>query len=219
MEKKAIFHGNSPTAWACDPVRKPSKEQVFLLSPADLKGARALRLRGTESLSEFSVRLRTGGATIADLFCFASPLYFRGKLAYARTFGVPPLGLEQCYVITCSRGLLSPDTRIDLASLDELASGGAVDPDDDRYRIPLQRDALILQTKLGDAARVILLGSVRTRKYREPLLGVFGSRLLFPSDFAGLGNMSRGSLLMRCIREGRELDYVSLAGLPRGRER
>jgi hypothetical protein len=215
MQKKVTFHGNSPASWARDPIRKQLKEQVFLLSPAHLKGARAQRLRGTGSRSELSVRLRTSGATIADVFCFASPLYFRGKLAYARTFGAPPLGLEQCYVITSARGLLPPDTRIDLASLDDLASGGAVDPDDDRYRIPLERDAVVLQAKLGDAAPVILLGSIATPKYAGPLLGVFGARLLFPSDFAGRGNLSRGSLLMRCVREGRELDYVSVAGLPR----
>ena len=172
------------------------------------------RLRGPESPSGLSMRLRAGGATIADLFCFASPLYFRGKLAYARAFGSPPLGLEQCYVITSSRGLLSLDTRIDLALLDELASGGTVDPDDDRYRTPLQRDALVLQAKLGDMAPVILLGSVATRKYTEPLLGVFGARLVFPSDFLGRGNMSRGSLLMRSVREGRELAYIPVDRLP-----
>jgi hypothetical protein len=219
MEKTVTFRGNSPAAGAREPLPKQSKEQVFLLSPAHLKGKRAERLRQNESLSEISVRLRAGGATIADVFSFASPLYFRGKLAYARAFGGPPPGLELCYVITSSRGLLPPDTRIDLASLDELASGGAVDPDDDRYRIPLERDALSLKAKLGAAASVILLGSIATPKYAEPLLGVFGGRLLFPSDFAGRGNMSRGSLLMRCVREGRELDYVSVAGLPRAREK
>jgi hypothetical protein len=216
MEKRVTFRGNSPASWDRDPSRKQSKEQVFLLSPANLKGARAQRLRGTESLSDLSMRLSAGDATIADLFCFASPLYFRGKLSYARAFGRPPLALEPCYVITSSRGLLSPDTRIDLAFLDELASGGAVDPDDDRYRIPLQRDALVLQAKLGDAAPVILLGSVATRKYTEPLLGVFGARLMFPSDFLGLGNMSRGSLLVRCVREGQELAYVPVERLPVG---
>ena len=214
MEKSVTFHGNSPAAEARDRIAEQSKRRLFLLSPAHLKGARAQRLRGTESLSVLSTRLRAGTATIADLFCFASPLYFRGKLVYARAFGAPPLGLEQCYVITSSRGLLSPDTRIDVALLDELAWGGTVDPDDGRYRIPLQRDALILKSKLGDVAPVILLGSVATRKYTEPLLGVFGPRLAFPSDFAGRGNMSRGSLLMRCVREGRELAYVPVEQLP-----
>jgi hypothetical protein len=49
-------------------------------------------------------------------------------------------------------------------------------------------------------------------RFAEPQLAVFGAQLLFPSDFAGRRNLSRGSLLMRCIREGRELDYVSAAG-------
>jgi hypothetical protein len=219
MEKTVTFRGNSPAAWAREPFPKLSKEQVFLLSPAHLKGKRAERLRQNGSRSETSLRLRTGGATLADVFSFASPLYFRGKLSYARRFGMPPPGLESCYVITSCRGLLPADTRMDLASLDELAAGGEVDPDDDRYRIPLERDARSLQAKLGAAASVILLGSIATPKYATPLARVFGPRLLYPSDFSGRGNMSRGSLLLRCVREGRELGYVSVAGLPGAREK
>jgi hypothetical protein len=43
------------------------------------------------------------------------------------------------------------------------------------------------------------------------LLEFFGQRLLFPTDFAGRGDMSRGSLLLRAVREGRELAYEPVA--------
>ena len=58
----------------------------------------------------------------------------------------------------------------------------------------------------------VLLGSVATEKYVEPLLKVFGDRLLFPSDFVGRGDMSRGGLMLRCARSGAELPYVPLLG-------
>jgi hypothetical protein len=46
----------------------------------------------------------------------------------------------------------------------------------------------------------------------DVLLEVVGERLLFPTDFAGRGDMSRGALLLRSAREGRELDYEPVAG-------
>ena len=57
----------------------------------------------------------------------------------------------------------------------------------------------------------MLLGSIATPKYVEPLLGVFGERLLFPSEFAGRGDMSRGGLMLRCARENVPLTYVPVA--------
>jgi hypothetical protein len=161
---------------------------------------------------ELGMRLRAGRATLGEIFSFASSLYFRGKLVYARAFGASRPGIESCYVITSSRGLLSPDTLVDLAMLRDLTLIAEVDPEDDRYRIPLERDAAALNRQLGDADEVILLGSVATPKYTKPLLAVFGTRLLFPSVFAGRGNMSRGGLLLRSAREGQELSYVSVAG-------
>jgi hypothetical protein len=40
---------------------------------------------------------------------------------------------------------------------------------------------------------------------------VFGERLMFPPDFVGRGDMSRGALLLRAARDGVELPYVPLA--------
>jgi hypothetical protein len=214
LEKRITFHGNSPEAKAGDAAKQNQQiQRIFLLSPANLKGAKAQRLCAPESVSQLSTRLRSGSMTVAELFSFASSLYFRGKLSYAQTFSAPPEGLEGSYLITSCRGLLSPETPIDLASFKELASGAAIDPDDDRYRVPLQRDAAALRARLGDVAKVILLGSVATPKYIKPLLEVFGRRLLFPSAFAGRGNMSRGGLLLQCVRERKELSYVPVAGL------
>jgi hypothetical protein len=39
------------------------------------------------------------------------------------------------------------------------------------------------------------------------LARVFGDHLLFPSDFVGRGDMSRGALMLRAARAGRELAY------------
>ncbi len=61
-------------------------------------------------------------------------------------------------------------------------------------------------------ARFVLLGCVATGKYVNVLLDVLGPRLLFPQEFAGRGDMSRGGLMLRCVDEDRELIYVSVEG-------
>jgi hypothetical protein len=58
---------------------------------------------------------------------------------------------------------------------------------------------------------VILLGSVATDKYVDVLLEFFGEKLLFPTAFVGRGDMSRGSLLLRAVREELELEYEPVA--------
>ena len=59
---------------------------------------------------------------------------------------------------------------------------------------------------------VVLLGSIATGKYLDLLAGPFGERLRFPSEFVGRGDMSRGGLLLRCVRAGAELTYVPVLG-------
>src|SRR5262249_50945761 len=93
-----------------------------------------------------------------------------------------------------------------------------VDHQDERYRGPLQRDARKLLKALGDG-QVVLLGSIATPKYVQPLVEVFGSRLMFPADFVGRGDMSRGGLLLKCTREARELDYLPILGTVLSRAR
>jgi hypothetical protein len=68
---------------------------------------------------------------------------------------------------------------------------------------------------LGARAKVVLLGSIATGKYSDLLLDIFGDRLLFPTEFVGRGDMSRGGLLLRCVREERELAYQPVIGAVR----
>jgi hypothetical protein len=60
--------------------------------------------------------------------------------------------------------------------------------------------------------QVVLLGSIATGKYVDPLLEVFAERLVFPESFVGRGDMSRGGLLLRAARSGEELAYQPIAG-------
>jgi hypothetical protein len=145
------------------------------------------------------------------VYQFISSLYFRGKLAYARQFTNPPAGVAGVHIIT-GAGLMLPETAV---SLDELRriSATPIDADNPAYRLPLDRDLFQLRVVVGCEADVILLGSIATRKYVAPLLAVFGERLLFPKDFLGRGDMSRGSLLLRCCSTMSTLEYLPAAGL------
>ena len=53
----------------------------------------------------------------------------------------------------------------------------------------------------------------------DVLLDAFGERLVFPIAFVGRGDMSRGGLLLRHAREGRELEYVPVRGAVRHGQR
>ena len=188
--------------------------RVFLLSPASCTGLRAKLLLREEAGFELAARLREGAASLGEVFAFLSGLYFRGKLEYARRFA--PTGGEGpgALVITPSRGLVSADTPVALADLRAFAEVD-IHPKNPLYREPLERDARRLRRRAGDGAEVVLLGSVATGKYVDLLVDVFGTRLLFPPDFVGRGDMSRGGLLLRGAREGRELAYAPVAGAVR----
>ena len=84
----------------------------------------------------------------------------------------------------------------------------------DRFIGPLARDAYAL-AKRSRTAPVILLGSIATDKYLGTLAGAFGERLRFPQEFVGRGDMSRGGLLLRSVRENAELTYVPVSGATR----
>lgn len=185
-----------------------AKHNIFLLSPANCSGKRAGYLLNGKSASPLAERLRSrSGATIGEVFTFMSALYFRGKLAYASAFAKPPVGWDGVQVIVPGRGLRPASELIDLAGLQEIAAVD-VDLEDRRYTEPLRRDAGRLARQLGALDTAVLLGSIATPKYLEPLKGVLGARLHYPEAFVGLGDMSRGSLMLRCAAEGRELTYV-----------
>jgi hypothetical protein len=182
--------------------------QVFLLSPANCSGIRAGYLLNGKSATPVAARLRSSeGATIGEVFTFMSALYFRGKLAYASAFAQPPSGWDGVQVIVPGRGLRPAAERIDIRELRKVAKVD-VDLDDRRYTRPLLRDAGRLADEMNASERVVLLGSIATRKYLEPLQEVLGARLHYPEAFVGLGDMSRGSLMLKCAAERRELAYV-----------
>jgi len=191
-------------------------ERVFLLSPAHCGGKRAAMVLSERARFALATSLRAGaGAPLGEVFAFMSGLYFRGKLQYARTFARPPDGIDRALVITPSRGLRPADERIFVRCLREFAAV-PVDAGEERYRAPLLRDARMLAAHLAADGEAILLGSIATDKYTAVLSEVFGARLRFPAAFVGRGDMSRGGLLLRCVREGRELEYVPLGGSRRG---
>jgi len=160
-----------------------------------------------------AVRAPTG-APLGEVFSFLSGLYFRGKARYATTFARPPRGAAGALVITSCEGLVPLDARVDAARLRAFA-GVSIDASERRYLEPLLRAALELDARCGPRCRVVLLGSIATGKYVEPLSAVFGERLLFPSDFVGRGDMSRGGLLLRSADAGVELPYAPIVGAVR----
>ena len=85
--------------------------RVFLLSPANCGGERAQLLFSTRAAFPLARRLRDGdGVPLGEVMTFVSGLYFRGKLAYAETFGIP-------LVITPDAGLRPADAPVTLATL------------------------------------------------------------------------------------------------------
>ena len=183
--------------------------RLFLLSPASTAGKRARILCSPRASFELALRMQAPeGESIGTVFSFLSGLYFRGKLSYARAFAQPGSAIR---VITADRGLVSPDLRITLRDLRAMARG-AIDPERAAYRAPFERDARELASELDPLAEVVLLGSIATDKYVGVLRQVFGARLKFPESFVGRGDMSRGGLLLRAVREDRELLYRPLDG-------
>jgi hypothetical protein len=187
--------------------------RIFLLSPAHCGGKRAAILMSERAVFPLAQRLRSAGISLGEAFSFLSGLYFRGKLTYASRFARAPAGEAGVRVITTQRGLLGADSTVGIEDLREF---GTVDirADQPAYRGPLQRDA----SQLSPEVEVVLLGSIATGKYVDVLLEVVGERLLFPIDFVGRGDMSRGALLLQAARTGQELVYEPVAGaMRRGR--
>jgi hypothetical protein len=158
--------------------------------------------------SKFELATRVGGegAPLGEVFSFVSGLYFRGKLAYARAFAEEEF--ESVHVITAARGLMSPLARIvhdDLRAMADVK----IHHENLLYRSPLVRDAAKLAAELDEDDEVVLLGSIATPKYLEPLSEVLGARLRVPAEFIGRGDMSRGALMLRAVREMKQLEYVA----------
>ena len=211
-KSSAEAHGD--TGLAKSAMHPGKARRIFLLSPANAAGLRANLIARDGATFPLAQRLREAGAPLGEVFAFISGLYFRGKLAYAQAFAKPPKGLTGVYVITACGGLISAHTLLTAERLREI-SAASIDAANPRYREPLERDAKLLRRLIGKKCEVVLLGSIATPKYVEPLLGVFGERLLFPAEFVGRGDMSRGGLMLRCARAGEQLTYVPVANAVR----
>lgn len=187
------------------------QRRIFLLSPASCGGKRAALLFNERA--EFAVAQKVRkppGAALGEVFSFLSGLYFRGKLAYATTFQKAPRGIGGILIITPTDGLVAPDRLVRLADLERFATV-PIEADDPRYRIPLDRDARSLAADIGSECEVVLLGSVATGKYVDALLPVFGSRLVFPQEFVGHGDMARGGMLLQRAASGVEFSYIPVS--------
>lgn len=203
-------------------VTRARRARVFLLSPARLDGERARLLFRPEASFPLARALRSSeGAPLGDVFRFLSGLYFRGKLAYAETFARPPQRTSAtvgALVITTNRGLVPACTRVTLDDLVRFAETD-IHHAEGAFRTPLARDAEALARALGPHGKPVLLGSIATAKYVDVLVSVFDGRLLFPAEFVGRGDMSRGGLLLRCVDARTELTYVPVRGAVRHGQR
>src|ERR1700751_535851 len=133
-----------------------SVPRIFLLSPANASGIRAQLMLREGASFPLALKLRDGCLTLGEAFSFISGLYFRGKLAYARAFAQPPPNTPGALVITACGGLLSPEMLLTREALCEISST-PVALHEERYRIPLERDARLLAGQMGSRCKVILL--------------------------------------------------------------
>lgn len=198
--------------------------RVYLLSPASTSGVRAGQLTSPYARFEAAERYRSPeGVAIGEAFTFMSSLYFRGKITYARHFSASPPGValgtpdDGILVIAPGFGLVPPGWPVTPERMKKLKRT-PVDPDSRAYCRPLKEHAERLRGLIGDSAQVILLGSIATGKYVDVLRPVFGDRLVFPRAFVGAGDMKRGGLMLRAVRENEELEYATL-DIPRNLRR
>jgi hypothetical protein len=182
--------------------------RLFLLSPADCAGARARVLCRANADFPLARAVQRGEAPLGDVFSFLSGLYFRGKLTYASCFGTsPPL------IITSADGLRTPECPVASGDLARWAAT-PVALDSFAYRQALTRDAKRLAASRPAGATVVLLGSLATPRYLAILEPIFTTALRVPRELIGRGDMSRGAILLRAVRDQRELEYVPAAQLP-----
>jgi len=185
--------------------------RIFLLSPAKAGGRRYSILTSDHASFELALKFRAGSATLGEIYSFISGLYFRGKIAYAAAFGAAPGQSSSALVIVPGLGMLSPET---VFSPEQLRATAQIDVDEDN---PVHHDALLAAAAAVDRATghqcsFVLLGSVASPKYTSALLKVLDHRLLFPAEFVGRGDMSRGGMMLRCAASGQELAYIPVSG-------
>ena len=179
-----------------------------------MHGVRGTSLLDPNSKSKLKARFRSKqGLSVGEAYRFISSLYFRGKLTYGLHFG----GASNTRVLVPGFGLVGPDWTL-TPKRAERARSCPVDPDHAAYRRPLERDLRALLERESDRGaegegntcevEVVFLGSLATRKYLDVLVPLLGGRLLYPKVFVGCGDMRRGSLLLKAVDAGQELEYA-----------
>ena len=114
-------------------------------------------------------------------------------------------------IITSNSGLVSADTLVTPADLQAYCDV-PIDARENRYTQPLVRDAAALAASCANDCSVVLLGSVASGKYVDHLLPIFDTKLHFPKEFVGRGDLSRGGLLLRSVTANRLLTHIPVAG-------
>ena len=181
---------------------------VFLLSPAKLSGKRGQLLLNPAAKFALAAQLRSqAGAPLAQVFSFVSGLYFRGKVSYAERFGRAPEPAPSALIISAGGGLCRLDEPVTAERLRDWMNV-AVDARNPHFTAPLLRQAAALRDQHPETTRFVLLGSLASSKYTQPLSEALGAQLFYPAKLAGLGDMSRGALMLRAARHGLELDYL-----------
>ncbi len=185
--------------------------RIFLLSPAKAGGRRYAILTGDKANFDLALKFRAGSATLGEIYSFISGLYFRGKMAYVTAFGAAPDSTSNAYVIVPGYGLLPPET---VFGPDQLRATADIDVHEDnpRHHDVLLAAATSLDEATGHQRSFVLLGSVASAKYTTALLKVLDQRLLFPAEFVGRGDMSRGAIMLRSAASGQELTYLPVSG-------
>lgn len=151
----------------------------------------------------------TSPGTLGEAFSRISALYFRGKLAYARHFGNGSASVDAVQVITPSRGLLPAGADVTPELLDEFAST-PIGADEPAYREALANSLGLLSEKVGPVGEFVFLGSLATPKYTDVLVERLGRSVFTPEAFVGMGNMKRGSILLRAVEAGTPLPLLPL---------
>ncbi len=150
--------------------------------------------------SSMARRLRNQGVPLGEIFSFTSGLYFRGKLAYAEKFAEVAGDVRAAYVITSSAGLIPCERLLLLSGSAKFLRAKLIAQM--KNTGPLDRDSAPLSELVGTDCQVVLLGTIASSKYVQPLLESFGEQLFFPAEFVGRGDMSRGGLMLRCVSAG-----------------
>jgi hypothetical protein len=136
--------------------------------------------------AEFALarQFREQGLPLADIFTFASGLYFRGKITYARRFAEAD---ELIRVITTNAGLLDPVTHF---TPDGLQAFGEVDisENDPRYHKPLRRDAEMLARQLAKDGVAVLHEIVPSVGSSAPVIRL--KHVVLPAPFGPMSPTS-----------------------------